>query len=143
VCPAPVALLISTPLTGSFALLSQGLMTTALPGSGFRLALGDVIAHVRDLARQAKKLPGEAPSGTDPPTMPTPVPAPPPPPPAPAEQSSGSSIWGGSHNHHKGGSSHAVLGGRLLVLYLRPLALARLASFSGFSRSFRPLALPG
>src|SRR6266511_1156835 len=78
-----------------------------------------------------------------PPPMPTPVPAPPTPPPAPAEQSSGSSISGGSHNHHKGGSSHAVLGGRLLVLYLRPLALARLASFSGFSRSFRPLALPG
>jgi hypothetical protein len=71
------------------------------------------------------------------------VPAPPPAPPAPAEQSSGSSVSTGSHNHHKGGSSHAVLAGALLVLFLRPLAFARLASSSGFSRSFRPLALPG
>jgi hypothetical protein len=140
---AGLGLLITTPLPGGFALLGHGLMATALPGSGLRLGLSDVIEHVRDLAQQAKKLPGKTPNGTDPSPLPTPMPAPPPAPPAPAEQSGGSSVSTGSHNHHKGGSSHAVLGGALLVLYLRPLGLSRMASASGFSRSFRPLALPG
>ena len=140
---AGLGLLITTPLPGGFTLLGHGLIATALPGSGLRLGLSDVIEHVRDLARQAKTLPGKTPNGTDPSPLPAPMPAPPPAPPAPAEQSSGSSVSTGSHNHHKGGSSHAILGGALLVFYLRPLGLSRMASASGFSRSFRPLALPG
>ena len=140
---AGLGLLITTPLPGGFTLLGHGLIATVLPGSGLRLGLSDVIEHVRDLARQAKTLPGKTPNGTDPSPLPAPMPAPPPAPPAPAEQSSGSSVSTGSHNHHKGGSSHAILGGALLVFYLRPLGLSRMASASGFSRSFRPLALPG
>jgi len=154
VCPAPagtltsgvagLSLLIASPLGGGLGLLEHSLFTGVLPKVGLRASLDDVLGHVRALARQVKQASDKPPAGADPRALPTPVPAPPPPaPPAPAEQSSGSSISVGSHNHHKGGSSHAVLGGGLLVLYLRPLALARLAGFSGYSRSFRPLALPG
>jgi hypothetical protein len=95
------------------------------------------------LTQQATKDADEPPTGAGSPPLPTPVPGPPPAPPAPAEQSSGSSVSIGFHNHLKGGSWYAVLGGALLVLYLRPLVLARLGRSSGLSRSYRPLALPG
>ncbi|HZD74024.1 MAG TPA: hypothetical protein VE776_09110 [Actinomycetota bacterium] len=147
VCPSPsgvggLGLLIAAPFGGGFGL--HGLIDSGLSGSGLGESLGDVVEHTPDLARQAQSMPGETPSGGDPSPLPTPDPAPPPPaPPAPAEQSSGSSVSTSSHTHHRGGSSYAILGGVLLVLFLRPLALFRLASSSGFSRSFRPLVLPG
>ena len=158
VCPAPLgppavtgmtsmtnlSLLFGAPLRGGLGLLSHSLLSTALPGSDLRAGIGDVIDHVRNLARQAKGTPAQAPAGSDSPApaLPTPAPAPPAPP-TPSEQSSGSSVSSGSHGHHKGGSYSAVLAGALLVLFLRPLALARLTHSSGYSRSFRPLVLPG
>ncbi|HZD71610.1 MAG TPA: hypothetical protein VFA45_22685 [Actinomycetes bacterium] len=143
VCPSPsdLGLLIAAPFGGGFGL--QNLIGSGLSGSGLGASLGEVIEHVRDLGGQAKSVPSETPSGADPSPLPKPDPAPPPAPPAPAEQSSGSSVSASFHTHHKGGSSYAILGGMLFVLFLRPLALSRLASSSGFSRSFRPLALPG
>jgi hypothetical protein len=152
-CPAPLGpppatgmtnlgLLISAPLSGGLGLLSHSLMSTALPGSGLRAGIGDVIEHVRDLARQAKGGPTQTPAGGNSPPLPTPAPAPPAPP-APSEQSGGSSVSSGSHGHHKGGNSYALVAGALLVLFLRPLALARLTRSSGYSRAFRPLVLPG
>jgi hypothetical protein len=137
-----LGLLLSAPLQGGFGLLSHSLLSTALPGSGLRDGIGDVIEHVRNLARQAKGTPAQAPAGSNAPALPTPAPAPPAPP-APSEQSSGSSVSSSSHGHHKGGNSYAVVAGALLVLFLRPLALARLTHSSGYSRSFRPLVLPG
>jgi len=137
-----LSLLFTTPFTSRIGLLGQSL-TGVLPGSSLGASLGNVLDQVGDFARQAKKGHGKAPTDADPSPLPTPVPAPLPAPPAPAEQSGGSSVSANSHNHHKGGGSHAVLSGALLVLYLRPLALARLARSSGYSRSFRPLVLPG
>ncbi|HEX8861256.1 MAG TPA: hypothetical protein VGC06_19605, partial [Actinomycetes bacterium] len=153
VCPVPLGppaatgmtdlgLLFRAPLQGGLGLFSHSLLSTALPGSGLRAGIDDVIEHVRDLARQAKGTPAQTPAGSGSPALPTPAPAPPAPP-APPEQSSGSSVSSGSHGHHKGGSYSAVLAGALLVLFLRPLALARLSHSSGYSRSFRPLVLPG
>jgi hypothetical protein len=138
-----LVLLIKSPLAGGLGLLSQSLLPSGLPGSvDLRAGLDEVIQHVRDLAEQAKSLPTPAPAGSDTPSLPTPAPAPPAPP-APQEQSNGSSVSGSSHSHHKGGHAYAIVAGALLVLCLRPLALSRLTRSSGYSRSFRPLALPG
>ena len=138
-----LGLLLTTQLTdtGKFDLLRHGLLGGALSRSSLTAGLSSVIASVRDLARQANQRQGDHPSGADPP-LPTPVPAPMPAPPSP-EQSTGSFVPAGSHGHHKGGSSYAVLTGALLVLYLRPLLLARLARSTEYWRSVRPLALPG
>ena len=127
--------------TGKLNLLRHGLLPGALSRSSLRASLRSVIASVRELARQANQRQGDHPSGADPP-LPTPVPAPMPTPPTP-EQSTGSFVPGGSHGHHKGSSSYAILTGALLVLFLRPLLLARLARSTEYWRSVRPLALPG
>jgi len=137
-----LTLLVASPLAGvasPITLLGQGL-TNAISTSGLQDSLSDVIEHVRDLAGDSQKTPDKHHGGTEP-RVPTPVPAPLPP--APAEQSSGSSVSVGSHGHNKGGSSYVILTGALLVLYLRPLVLARLGRSNGCSRAFRPLALPG
>jgi hypothetical protein len=139
-----LGLLLSTQLTdaGRLNLLRHGLLPVALGRTGLRASLRSVIATVRDLARQAtNQHQSDHPSGADPP-LPTPGPAPMPTPPTP-EQSSGSFVQGGSHGHHKGGGSYAILAGVLLVLCLRPLLLARLARSTEYWRSVRPLALPG
>jgi hypothetical protein len=128
-------------------LLRQGLQVArglnwSTPASG----LSAVLQHVRNLADRATDDSGGGPDQMPPP-MPAPVPLPTSLPTAPTEQGGsggGSSISSGSHGHGgKGGGAQAVLGGALLVLFLSPLGMARRLNSSAWSRSLRPLALPG
>jgi len=136
------------------SLLRQGLaVARALQWSAPGSSLSTMLEHVRDLAEQGDK-PSQVPSGV-PSSLPAPVPAPMPAPvplptslpPLPTEQGGGgggSSFSGGSHGHGKGGGGgDAVLGGVLMVFFLRPLAVSRRLRSSGYSRSLQPLALPG
>jgi len=116
------------------------------PGSGLRSGLTAVLDHVRELAEHAgDSSQGKPAGGPVPASVPASVPPPAPLPTVPTEQGggSGSSIGSGSHGHGKGGSAHAVLGGGLLVLFLRPLSVSRRLRSTGYSRSLQPLALPG
>ncbi|HZD02321.1 MAG TPA: hypothetical protein VFA46_19665, partial [Actinomycetes bacterium] len=117
------------------------------PGSAIRRGLAAVFEHVRNLASQTgsdSENPGGAPVPTRTPA-PGPVPLPSPLPTVPTEQGGGggSSVTSGSHGHGKGGSAYAVLGGDMLILFLRPLGVSRRLRSSGCSLSLQPLVLPG